>query len=305
MMKKPSLIFLTVGLLSLTAAHAQRGATPFNEPEPERAQPEPPPRVWENPNYYNPFASNTPPLTASTPAYVYDQKLYGGRAPLVTQEQAQGIIDRFKEAYPRLGSPRFLIYVNRDLVNQESGMKLIKREEKTESVRGGTNSEPSFKSTGENSYRADDKPAPTLADKQTVRDVERLFGRPLRAGGATLADQSVAAQLIADRPLAEFIGSTDTPQARKDREALGQITDVVIEILISSKTLDVNTISGTQTYSVPDIQATAIRLKDSRILAQASSRDVGNRVPPYALAQYSVDEITEATALELMEDLAQ
>src|SRR5690606_22138460 len=128
---------------------------------------------------------------------------------------------------------------------------------------------------------------------------------PLRAGGATLADQSVAAQLIADRPLAEFIGSTDTPQARKDREALNQVADVVIEILISSKTLDVNTISGTQTYSVPDIQATAIRLKDARILAQASSSDIGNRIPPYAFAQYSVDEITEATALQLMEDLAQ
>lgn len=305
MMKKPASILLILCVLSLTSVHAQRGATPFNEPEPERSQPEPPPRIWENPNYYNPFASNTPPATASTPAYVYDQKVYGGRAALVSQEQAQGIIDRFKGAYPKLGSPRFLIYVNRELVNQQSGMKLIKREEKTESVRGGTNSEPVFKSTGENSYRADDKSAPTLADKQTVRDVERLFGRSLRAGGATLADQSVAAQLIADRPLAEFIGSTDVPQARKDREALNQSADVVIEILISSKTVDVNTISGTQTYSVPDIQATAIRLKDARILAQASSSDIGNRIPPYAFAQYSVDEITEATALELMEDLAQ
>ncbi|MBC8094530.1 MAG: hypothetical protein H7Y43_01840, partial [Akkermansiaceae bacterium] len=242
---------------------------------------------------------------SAAPVYVYDQKPFGGRAPLVTQEQAQTIINRFKEAYPGLGSPRLLIYVNRELVDEQSGMKLIKREETIESSRGGTNSEPSVRSTGENTYRTDGKTTPTLADRQTVRDIERLFGRPLRAAGASLVDQRVATQLIADRPMADFIGSTDTPQARKDREALGKVADTVIEILISSKTMTVTTMSSSQTVSVPDIQATAIRLKDSKIVAQATSTDVTNRVPPTSLASFSVNEIAEATALALMEDMAQ
>ena len=155
----------------------------------------------------------------------------------------------------------------------------------------------------DNTYRADGKPQPTLADKQTVRDVERLFGRPLRSAGASLADQRVASQLIADRPLDEFIGTTDTPQARKDREALGKVADAVIEILISSKSISVPMISGDQTVSIPDIQATAISLKDSKVLGQASSSDVTTRVPASSLAGFDVREIAEATALALMEDM--
>ena len=35
-----------------------------------------------------------------------------------------------------MGSPRFLIYVNRELVDQETGVKLSARSEETETVRG-------------------------------------------------------------------------------------------------------------------------------------------------------------------------
>jgi len=133
--------------------------------------------------------------------------------------------------------------------------------------------------------------------------VERLFGRPLRDAGAGLVDEKVAAALIADKPLDAFIGTTDTPEARKDREAIGKIADAVIEILISSKTVTVPTISGTQDIAIPDIQATAIGLKDSKILGQASSSDVTGRVPPATLGNFGVNEITEATALALMEDM--
>ena len=41
----------------------------------------------------------------------------------------------------------------------------------------------------------------TLADRQTVRDVESLFGRPLRLGGAKIADQRIATQLMANGAL--------------------------------------------------------------------------------------------------------
>jgi hypothetical protein len=239
--------------------------------------------------------------------FVYDQKPLAGGSTLVTPEQARNIISRFKAAYPGLGSPRFLIYVNRELVNQQPGMKLVHRSENIESARkdnpAGSGADSTVKSTESNEYRADDKAQPTLADQQTVRDVERLFGRPLRDAGASLVDQKVAAALIADKPLDEFIGTTDTPEARKDREAIGKIADAVIEVLISSKTVTVPTISGTQDIAIPDIQATAIGLKDSKILGQASSSDVTGHVPPSTLGNFSVNEITEATALALMEDM--
>jgi hypothetical protein len=292
-----------VAVAIVPAANAQQGTLRFGEPQPA-PQPQPvPPRVWVDPEYRNPFATNTPPLT-SPEVYVYDQKPIAGIPSLVTAEQAQTIIDRFKAAYPGLGSPRFLIYVNRELIDEQSGMKLIRRQERIESARSsGTDAGTTVRSTSDNTYRSDGKPEQTLADRQTVRDVERLFGRPLRAAGASLADQRVATQLIADRPLDEFIGTTDTPQARRDREALAKVADAVIEILISSKTITVPMVSGDRQVAVPDIQATAISLKDSKILGQASSTDVTARVPPATQANFSVHEVAEATALALLEDM--
>jgi hypothetical protein len=297
-MKTKTFVLVVLAMASLSLAQAQKAMS-----QPQKNLP-PPPRVWEDTNYQNPFSPAAQPVPSAR-LYVYEQRPVAGPGPLVTSEQAQTIINRFKEAYPKLGSPRYLIYVNRELVDEQSGMKLIRREERIESSRGmgNTNTEPSVKSSTDNSYRADGKSQPTLADKQTVRDVERLFGRPLRAAGVTLVDQRVASELIADRPMAEFIGTTDSPQARKDREALNKIADAVIEILISSKTVIVPTISGSQTITIPDIQATAIALKDSKVLAQASSTDVTNRVPPATLGNYDVHSITEATALTLMEDM--
>jgi hypothetical protein len=300
-MKTQKLATMLIALAILPMAQAQRGTLQFEEKPPSNPPP-PPPRIYQ----VQPPPTTAPATPAQTgPVYVYEQKPFGGRPVLVTQEQAQTIIDGFKDAYSKLGSPRFLIYVNRELVDEQSGMKLIKRNERIESTRNsdGENAGSTIKATGKNTYRSDGKSQPTLADKQTVRDVERLFGRPLRTAGANLADQRVAAQLIADRPLNEFIGTTDAPQARKDREALGKITDAVIEILISSKNVTVQNISGSQSVSIPDIQATAIRLSDSRILGQASSSDVTTRVPPATLGSFDVSEIAEATALALMEDM--
>jgi predicted small lipoprotein YifL len=296
---------LALSALVAFAAHGQKGTLQFGESANTTPQSEPP-RTWKDSSHPS-SAVRQPASSQPTQGqvYVYDQQLFGSRQPLVSQKQAQVIVDRFKEVYPKLGSPRLLIYINRDLVDEQSGMKLTRRVEKTESSRSsGSTNESTFKSTGENTYRADGKTAPTLADRQTTRDIERLFGRPLRAGGASLADQRVAAQMIADRPLSEFIGSIDTPQARKDREALSQIADAVVEVLISSKTITVPGIGENKTISIPDIQATAIRLKDSKVLAQVSSTDITDRIPPSNMGTYGVNEITEATALALMEDLA-
>lgn len=275
--------------------------------------------------------------------FVYDQKPVAGKSPLIQPQQAQALIEKFKAAYPKLGSPRMLIYVNRNLVDEETGLRMIARTEKTDVTRnkstssfktdanhGGTNgsitvtgggnvtingdvgarhpgegstASKTEKSTHENRYRNTDRKEPTLADRQTVRDVERLFGRPLRTGGVKLADQRLATQLMADHPFKSL--NTEGEQARKDREALSKITDVVVEVLISSKNVQAAGISGDQTFVIPDIQATAMRLKDSEILGQASSTDIIGKehAPAYYARNYSVNEIAEATALALMEDM--
>lgn len=300
---------LLTSVLATTAlamnVSAQRGTLK----DPPKVSTEPPPVYSTVPSVPQttgavPQYNSAAPAPGAGQVYVYDQKPVGGRAPLVTPQQAQGIVDKFKAAYPKLGSPRMLIYVNRELVDEHTGLKLIARTEKLNTTK--TNGEGKAVSSsenvsGENRYKLTAKTDPALADKQTVRDVERLFGRPLRMAGASLADQRVASQLIADRN--QERPTTEGDQARKDREAVSKIADVAVEILISSKSVTASDFSGERTYSVPDIQATAIRLNDARILAQASTSDIIGNNPSYYARNYDVREISEATALALMEDM--
>jgi hypothetical protein len=273
-----------------------------------------------------PIVPAAPTAPAAGQVYVYDQKPLPGRPPLVQPEQAQAIIDKFKIAYAKMGNPRMLIYINRDLVDENTGVRLIARTEKGNisrtqsksdgpSQKGGTNggsasvngsvsasgqgsrSSETEKTAYENRYRNNDRKEQPLADRQTTRDVERLFGRPLRMAGASLADQRLATQMMADHPFKPLNGGSD--QAQKDREALEKIADVVVEVLISSKNVQVAEISGDRTYAVPDIQATAMRLKDARILGQAASSDISGR----GGRNFDVREISDATALALMEDM--
>jgi hypothetical protein len=141
----------------------------------------------------------------------------------------------------------------------------------------------------------------TLADQQTVREIERLFGRVFRSAGAKLADQRAAAALLADQPNAPL----GADQSAKEREALKQIADIAIEVLISSRSLTVSGISGETTYTVPDIQTTAVRLSDSAILGQAAASDVlgGGAAAGGIARKFGAQDITEATAFALMEDM--
>ena len=271
----------------------------------------------------------------------------------MTPEQARAVVDRFKAAYAKLGSPRMLVYVNRELVDEQAGLKLVGRTEQTQSTRSQVNTEfrvdphapkatnavkgstsvtvggnvtvvgdvkidgvPITPGRGsisnrtdrvqnDNTYRVQERNPGALADKQTVRDVERLFGRPLRLAGVSLADQRVATQLIAGKPLKTFTVPTEGEHAQKDREALAKITDVVLEILISSHQMIVPEVSGDKIYNEPDIQATAIRLSDSKIMGQATAKDIigKDRYAGRILRNFDVRDIAEATALSLMEDM--
>lgn len=236
------------------------------------------------------------PHPAIPPAAAPAQRVYGPSSDtLIARQTADGILEGFRKAYTADGAPRVVIYVNRALIDTGSGMKLKDRTEHFEQAEGST------KTSGTNTYTAKDAPSPTLADQQTVREIERLFGRAFRHAGAQLADQRTAAALLPEQPGAHLVGD----QAAKDRAALAKIADVAIEVLISSRTLVVPEISGDTNYPVPDIQATAIRLKDSAIIGQAAASDIlGKGVQAgRVVRQFDVSDITEATALALMEDM--
>lgn len=248
-----------------------------------------------------PPVSQAFPGTPGTRLPAGEQRIYTSAAAetLVARETAEGVVENFRKAYvpAAAAAPRIVVYVNRALVDTTaSGLRLTARTERFEKDGAST------KTSGENTYAVKDAaaPAPALADQQTVREVERLFGRVFRAAGAQLADQKVAATLLPDD------GSHLTgEQGAKDRTALAGVADIAIEILISSRNLTVPEISGDVTYSVPDIQATAIRLKDAAIVGQAAASDiVGKGVQAGRVArQFDVRDITEATAIALMEDM--
>ena len=253
--------------------------------------PTPPPVVQSLPRA--PQAVPQPALPGQTaqPA----QRVYGPTADtLISRQAADGVLEGFRKIYPADKAPRIVVYVNRALVDTANGLKLTDRTENFERTN------ETAKTTGTNTYKTKDGTAPTLADQQTVREIERLIGRVFRHAGAQLADQKVAASLLPDDG-AHLVGEG----AAKDRQALANVADIAIEVLISSRNITVPEVSGDSTYPVPDIQATAIRLKDAAILGQAAASDIiGKGAQAGRVAkQFSVQDITEATAIALMDDM--
>src|SRR2546430_861768 len=155
-----------------------------------------------------------PPLPppGSTEGSEYQQRLYAPTGTLVAPEKAKQVVDTFHGTYEKLNHPRLLIYVNRELVDEHSGLKLTGRREHSRSTvaeqsskyegdasapkPSGSSTAPTNRNeesttpgkgssdsksttvTSENTYTSTEAPTHTLADKQTVREVERLFGRP-------------------------------------------------------------------------------------------------------------------------------
>jgi hypothetical protein len=273
-------LFLPLVLPALSVVALAQATAPATEP------PVPVTQAW--------------PAAAAQTAASAEQRLYGANAtPLIAPAAAQAVVDKFRAAYGTASAPRLVIYVNRSLVDA-AGLKLTGRTESyTEKSTDGKTTSTKTKGTSTYATKDASTPAPTLADQQTVRDIERLVGRAFRSGGAKLSDQRIAGVMLSAQPGARLLGD----QATKDREALAQSADIAIEVLISTRTLIAAEVSGDTTVAVPDIQMTAIRLKDAAILGQASASDVLGAGAAQAAKKFSAADITEATALALMEDM--
>jgi len=213
--------------------------------------------------------------------YTYSESPAAPLDVLFTADQAKAILDEFKVAYAKLGAPKIDVRVNLPqgavqvpqvpivtgggvpAIDPATGLPMLGV---GGAVAGGT------------------IPAPTrifdtdeLATQQTKREVERLFGRPLRMAGVKLVD--------ADR--------TNLPE-------------VSFEVLLSERKLDVIGIRGNTTHTVPDIQVTALRIADGSIIGQATVLDLFPQRASAArmLKRYDIRQLTEATALALMKDMS-
>lgn len=206
------------------------------------------------------------------PVYNYERKPVAHLPVIIDPQQAQVIVDEFRTNYSLLGSPRILVYVNRYL----------------------------FKAQPDTNAAATNQTI-TLANRQTVRDVERLVARPLRAAGASLVDRDAVALLNSNQPPV----SSSLTQSGPAHDALARVADVVVEVLISSHTVTVNEVSGNKTYTVPDITMTAHRLKDAKVIGHVSASEVISRAggPGYVARSFGVEDVTETTALALMDNM--
>ncbi len=244
--------------------------------------------------------------------------------PLIAEAQREKILAAFRAKYGGDKPVRVLLYVNRDLVDQKSGWHLVGHAEHVDKSHYWgvvpTDSKTVQEKSADGSSKQESVSTPnrviktnefgnagirevSIADRNTMRNAEARFGRQLRAGGAALVDQGVAVSMLGDRPLAGIAGSTDV--AAKDREVVSKIADVVIEVLASNRRVTFVQSSGERDMLMPDFTATAIRLKDARILGQTTLSDAfGKNQMPQSWAAYDSDEIAQAMALVLMDDMA-
>ncbi len=182
--------------------------------------------------------------------------------------EARAILERFAGSYAALGRPRILFLVHRDPLAGRAGAK-------------------------------------QAPERESVAEVTRLFGRPFRAAGAQLVAPDVAAPLVAGKSFGHFT-ATGSEQARNDGAALARVADVIVEVVITDREVLLPRVAEDRVFVVPDIHATAIRLGDSAILGQASSREVlREREPGRSNYRFGLREIAESTALALLDDIAQ
>lgn len=189
---------------------------------------------------------------------------------LIASPRDDGVLTGFRRIYQQEGAPRLVICVNRALMDSGEGAK-------------------------------PGNSAPVVADEQTAAEIERMFGRAFGQAGARMAKEKVPTALAAAEPGARLLGDAGA----KDRKALAGVADLAIEVLISRRPLNAAEVSGEGATPVPDIHATAIRLKDAAIVGRTSAGELlkkgaqaGRVIGPFTLRDIAV-----ATAIALMEDM--
>ena len=210
--------------------------------------------------------------------YVYTVSPAVPLSQIYNAQQAQQIVEDFRAAYIKLGAPRINISVNLPQGTFEVPQLPTVGVGGTPQIDPATGL-PMPVGVGGAAPAAAPRIFDTdeLSTRQTKREVELLFGRPLRLAGATLIDPA----------------QTNLPE-------------LTLEILLGEREITVPGINGTKTHTVPDIIVTATRAADGQVLGQATVLDLFPHQAAAArmLQRYNIQQLTEATALALMKDIA-
>jgi len=214
--------------------------------------------------------------------YVYTVSPAVPLSQIYNAQEAQQIVEGFRAAYVKLGTPRINISVN--LPQGTFEVPQIP----TVSVGGSPQIDPATGlpmpagAGGAPAAAAPSAPprifdTDELATRQTKREVELLFGRPLRLAGATLVDPAQV-----------------------------NLPELTLEILLGERQINVPGVNGAQSHTVPDIIVTATRATDGQVIGQATVLDLFKDQSAAArmLKRYSIQQLTEATALALMRDIS-
>jgi len=229
------------------------------------------------------------PPKPSDKKYIYTASPSTPLNLLYSPEQAKKVVDNFKIAYAKMGQPRIDIRVNLPYGTVPASPMPLPGVQFSPTIDPNTGLPRAQQPAATTPIPANPSPAagapvPTrvfdasaLTERQTQREVETLFGRPLRLAGVQLAESS-----------------------------LTNLPELTFEVLISERELVLQGISRKENITVPDIQVTALRLADARIVGQASVLDLFARKEQaaYMLRRYDLRQLTEATALALMQDIA-
>ncbi len=186
-------------------------------------------------------------------------------AGLYTPDQAHAVIEEFRGTNEKLGKPRYLVAVTHERMSSSP---------------------------------------PTVADRNRTRDVEQWVQQLFAAGGATLIDSTVGVPLLGSKPY-QRIPAADNAKSKRDREALGKATDVVVEVLIVVRQVKVQTSAGETVYVVPGLAIEAYRVTDSALLGAASARDVikSHNLPEDTIMKITMNDRTQIAVLALMEEM--
>jgi hypothetical protein len=239
-------------------------------------------------------------------------KPVSGSPLLITSEVEQKVIERFKGGYAKLGRPRIALLLNRELIKDVTvATTNLVTATSVQSNAGTTVANTTVtvtvtpdKFVDEHTGQAIDRDKAYIRDKQILFNVERSFSAPLRSGGAALVDIPAAVLLLPDKPEQDPSGMGT--QGRKEREALMKTADEAVQILITTQPIVVfRGLTTNLIRDIPDVQAKAIRLSDSRILGQATASDfIGSNSRTFRLLRMvGRDEIVKATSLALMDDI--
>ncbi|MCC7519976.1 MAG: hypothetical protein IT578_12430 [Verrucomicrobiae bacterium] len=251
-----------------------------------------------------------------------------------------GTVQAFRGTYAKLGRPRLLVFVNREMVRERGEMLQVERTDqsvKTKgdpipltsgytiqfgadnratapgsapvSGKGGEAQSASGISTRriESAYRP-----PAAITEMEAREFEEIFQEPLSEADARFVDQKTAelAQRLFRNADPNFLTAPADDRERREVESLRAAADLAVEILVRKKTVKILQPSGDDSAEERvSVTATAIRLKDGVKLAQVSSdslfgfnRRHGDRIER-RYREVTSAEILEQVALAVMQRL--